>query len=258
MQNFTIRGKKENKGIYRVPTSLKDISLERLILYQQEIESQKPQSLFTVESADLTPENVLQIVLSQPAEERAKWLEFYRKQVCYWCDMDISVAQTIKDIDIVGLRNMIVNMFNDFVYDPNVRKFEHAGANYIISNRYMEGSVLIEFIESMEYEHRYQNAIEAAGDESEYGAYIRSMKYNRLSILPKIMCLLCKQEIDGLPEQYHDLIVEKHEADMLKVNCEVALNVAFFLQRQKIWFTKDFPTFLTRHPLKLLKQVCKN
>ena len=245
MQNFDLVAGAQ-KLSYQYPESLDEITLGQLINYQNNVESQKPKSLFEAEDKGLNDIEAANYINGRTKDERLSWLEFYALQVSYWCNMPIEHARAINIGSLVALRNRLADTLSKFHYDDSKTSFDVDGIQYAVPEKFMQGSTLKEFIESMEYEHLHNKSLIEVSEEDEYKAYVEQMKKTRFVVLPKIMSLICHRIEDGKPVEYYDKIVEDNEKIMLNAKLSDALNIAFFLLKLKMSYIRNSLTLMSR------------
>jgi len=234
MQNFVFKvdGQK-----YECPMSAEGVVLEQWIELMDVQKNEMPESLQAIldeEDAGKKKELVDKIT---EVEYSHRHIPYMAKIVSIMCGMDYDkvVGGQIKmhPKDIEMLYGNCLKTFDNFKVDEEFDGFEFKGVRYEMPKEHMEGSTVIEFMEASQLQEHHSKL--AAGV---WGA------------LPFVIAVLAKPA----GEVYDEANTLIRGEQFKQLDLGTALNVSFFLIRQKHILNQNSLFYMVAHRLKQLKQ----
>jgi hypothetical protein len=199
-------------NIYNIPQDITKVKIGRYIKYLNKIFQHCPDELNAV--CDLQEGETLRGKFDAlPAQAQKKCYDYFVKVVSFWSG---APEQKLKNLDLKTLELAfwgIEYLFGSYKPNEEFAGFEVDGVEYLLPEKHMVQSTLIEFAEAAQYEENVKDL--KAG--------------NHIAILDN-MAILCRPK----GEQYDDKNNEKRKKIFFNVGLDVGLNVCFFLTKLNV------------------------
>jgi len=223
----------DKKYLYKYPERASEISLDKLIKYEQEVEAKKPEILKKLEELESEEDRKEYLDSIDPEELERSTISYYLREVQFFTGMKIEHLNLIpvKDpegYDIFSLRNLIRRPLSEARAEV-ITSFRFMGTEYLLpasppnlfdpdSLDYMRGSTIGEYCTA-----------------SELMRSLKKMKKGSIEGLLHIIAVLCRKKGETLPvypdEQTN--FIQERALLFRGLDYQTALNVGFFLTKQE-------------------------
>lgn len=215
MIQATIKGKTVS-----IPQGWQDVTLDTYILYITQIEPKAPKKIRELWSAKgKARQDVLDSITQ--IEYANEFLPFFVEVCAFWLDIDTNLLYSVNKDELEALYFQIEkNLSRSYeeIAKVQAQTIEHNGTVWHLPKKLMQGSTVIEFIESAQFEHNADK-----------------VQNNQYAALPDLMCVLLRKE----GEQYSPELMQRRSM-WLTMTMDKAFQVAFFLLKRSEKLGKDF------------------
>lgn len=228
---------KTSTGIdFKLPASLRDVTLQKYIEFLQFVIPTKPKILERLDAAE--NENDFNEILNEiDAIITAREIHpYYLRVLEFWTGLKYSDLENMNVQNLNWCYNYLMKMFNNMPDPEYSNVFEVDGELWYLPERYMTNSTVIEYAESAQFQ---QNMKDLAGGDWQ--------------AMAKIMCVICRKK----DEVYRSTLLRR-EKMFLGWNLENIYRVAFFLLKRSETLALSFQAFTSAQDLARLKRVLKN
>ena len=181
--------------VYKFPKGWKDITIKKYISFEELIAKYGEDALKEFNEA----------------KDPSDFILFCADVVSFWGDIPKEEINKCDVNDIYKAFNELSKYFELPSIDEDFKSFTYKGTEYILPEKNMEGSTLIEFLESMQ--------LEKATEELAGGSW---------NALPKVIGILARPQ----GEEYDSKRLELRSQMFMNLDMEIVSNVAFFLTKR--------------------------
>ena len=251
-----------------VPESLQDITLRRFIEYHNTVVPMTPASMTELsaieqEIAEVRANKKKSFKLREQQEKalrdkyndmlkaipevviKPEWLPHSEREIQFWSGFPDEYKGLIALEDLMALRTLINNLVAKYQPKKDMVSFKFKETTWFLPPAEMNGSTLIEFVESAQYEHNYKRIMDSSSMEVDGVGLKITSRWNAL--LP-VVCILCRKEDERnvvkwyarnnekTPGQFFDDLIEERSEMFAELPMSTALDVFFSFSTSRVGY----------------------
>ena len=239
----------------KFPDTLKDVTLDQWVEFQNEIGHTQPQAMKEFEEAK--DHKAQKAILDEVDTDDIfdTWLPYRLSAIQWWGGIDDDVARKIPMESLNATYTILLNILSTFGYDPEQRSFKHNGAEYHFpilhedpmtkTEEAFNDRKMVDIIESMQFEK-----------------YATRLGNSDWSAIPYIVGILCRRKdsegvLESIPldAEERKVWIEQRAVMMRSLTMDKALTFAFFFAGAKRHYPKTTQLYLVAKAVE--EQVAK-
>jgi hypothetical protein len=196
---------------YKTPGSWSEIKFGKFLSYLETILSEMPKALQDIYQS----ENMVEDWANLSAKQKAKCYHYFAKSVGFWCGIDANIikkSMLLEELEAAYWAIDIDLNLDNVQIDEDFTGFRIGNTEYLLPQKHMEGSTVLEFTESAQFELN-----------------MAEVKNGNWLALLDVMTVICRPQ--GEVYEYTKQRNEIRKKAFRELTMDIILNVSFFLLR---------------------------
>lgn len=196
---------------YKTPDGWQDIKFSKFLQFLEEIAPKCPKQL----NALYESENMANDWEQMPKRNKARCYQYFALSVGFWCGLPAEIIMQVMDKEQLSAAYWAIDVdlsLDKATVNEDFTGFELGKVEYLLPQKHMIGSTVLEFTESAHFEHQMSD-----------------VKNGNWLALLDVMAVICrpKGEVYSYKKDHHEM----RKNIFKNVTMDVVLNVSFFLFR---------------------------